>query len=78
MAKVTLTLSDTDEDGGVNFKVEFDPPGEEGDELTAAQSEAALVIDIIRLRAEGYNLGQIAETLNEADYGDIVTVPDGN
>lgn len=73
MAEVNITLSDTDEDGGVNLRVEFDPPvTQDQEELTQAQAEGALVLEIIRLRAEGNSLAQIAEQINEEDYGTII------
>lgn len=73
MATVTLTLADddTDEDG-VLFKVIFDPPLEDEDQvLTAAQSEAALILEIMQRRAMGESLKQIAEEVDDDEYGRI-------
>jgi hypothetical protein len=90
MATVTLTLSDdeTDEDG-ILFKVVFDPPIEDDDQvLTAAQSEAALILEIMQRRAMGESLKQIAEEVDDDEYGRIAggfepggvgfTEPEGN
>lgn len=73
MAKVDLTLSDSDEEGGVSFKVVFDPPVEDDEkDLTPAQAEGAFIMEIMVRRAQGESLQQIAEEMDEEEYGLVV------
>jgi hypothetical protein len=70
MNKVIIELSDTDDDGGVSFHVEFDPPITNDDQiLTPAQAEAAFMIEVMQRRASGQTLQQIAEEMDDEEYG---------
>lgn len=70
MGKITVVLEDTDDDEGVSFHVEFDPPITNEDEyLTAAQAEAAFMVEIMQRRASGQTLEQIAEEMSDEEYG---------
>lgn len=73
MATVNILLMDTEEEGGVTFRVEFDPPIK-GDEeyLSHAQAEAAFLIEIMRRRTEGQTLVQMASEIDEDEYGEVV------
>jgi hypothetical protein len=73
MASVNITLSDTDEDGGVAFRVDFDPPVEDTDiMLTPAQAEGAFIMEVMARRAQGESLSQIAAEMDEDEYGLVV------
>lgn len=72
MAKVTLTLTDDEtEEDGVLFRVEFDPPLTAETVLSAAQSEAALILEIMQRRASGESLHEIADAVDDDEYGRI-------
>lgn len=72
MAKVTLTIADDEtEEDGVLFRVEFDPPLDDDQIITAAQSEAALILEIMQRRAMGETLKEIAEEVDDDEYGRI-------
>jgi hypothetical protein len=74
VAKVTLTFTDTEEDGGVNFRVEFDPPlsSDESADVTHAQAEGMFIAEIMTRRAEGQTLAEMAEEIDDADYGEVI------
>lgn len=65
MAKVSIILSDTEEEGGVSCHVEFSPGVDEATELTTAQSEGAFLIELLQRRASGQTLAQIAEEMQD-------------
>ncbi len=67
MAKVYITLEDTEEEGGVACQVEFNPPvqTEEEIELTTAQSEGAFLVEFLQRRASGQTMSQIAEEMED-------------
>lgn len=70
MAKVNIVIEDTDDDGGVSFHVEFDPPVDtDVSVLSAAQSEGAFIVELMQRRASGETLTQIAEEMD--DYGTV-------
>ncbi len=51
MAKVTITIEDT-EDGGVNVSLDWDPPVEpDSDEATTAQVAAMMCLDALQANA---------------------------
>lgn len=72
MAEVKIIISDTEE-SGVNFRIESSPPldGTE-EELTHAQAEAAFLLEIIEHRAEGFSLAEIAERVDDSEYGEVI------
>jgi hypothetical protein len=73
MAKVNIVITDTEEDGGVNFRVEFDPPiREDQDYITHAQDEAGFILEIMQHRADGLTLKEIAEVMDEDEHGAVV------
>lgn len=85
MAKVTIELSDSEEEGGVNCRVEFDPPvsTKDDEEVTVAQYEGAFLVEIMQRRASGQPLSQIAEEMEDDSLavGGLeieATKPEGN
>ncbi len=73
MAQVNIIITDTEEEGGVNFKVEFDPPIREDQEyITHAQDEAGFILEIMQHRADGLTLKEIAEVMDEDEHGAVV------
>lgn len=86
MAEVKIIITDTEEDGGVNFRFEFDPPlRDDQDILTHAQAEAAFLLEVMNHRAEGLSLEEMVPLIDESEFGDVVegtktseTVFDGN
>lgn len=77
MASVIITISDTDSDGGVNVKAEFDPALEDDEtELTPAQAEGAFLIEVIQRRGSGQTLAEIASEMNDDEYGTLVLEDD--
>ncbi len=54
MAKVTITIEDTD-DSGVNVRFEWDPPIEDADaEATTAQRAAMICMDALQSEASDF------------------------
>jgi hypothetical protein len=51
MAQVTITFNDK-EDGGVDVRIEFDPPAKRDDELTPAQTGALTALQALKSRSE--------------------------
>lgn len=82
MAKVTISLEDTEEEGGVACHVEFNPPvpTEDDVEVTTAQYEGAFVVEVLQRRASGQTLTQIAEEMEDDTLavGGLEIEPDGN
>ena len=73
MAEVKIIITDTEEVGSVNFRVEFDPPlRDDLETLTHAQAEAAFLLEVMNHRAEGLSLSEIAELIDESEYGEVV------
>lgn len=69
MPLITITLEDTEEVDGINFKVVFDPPINDDTVLSAAQSEAAFILEVMQRRASGETLAEIAEEMDDDEYG---------
>lgn len=65
MAQVSITLADDGTDDGVLFRVEFDPPLKEDSLLTAAQSEAGWLIEVMQRRASGQSLAEMAVEMDD-------------
>lgn len=65
MATVTITLADDGTEDGVLFRVQFDPPLKDDDMLTAAQSEAGWLIEVMQRRASGETLAQMAAEMDD-------------
>jgi hypothetical protein len=75
MPTVTITIQDVpDSDDEVNFGVVFDPPLEDDSIITAAQSEAAFIIEVMQRRASGQNLSQMADEMDDEEFGTIEPV----
>lgn len=74
MNRVIITLSDNDDEDGVNLRVEFDPPlDRDAETVSHAQAEAAFLIEIIKRRAQGQTLQEMANEVNEEEYGTVVS-----
>jgi hypothetical protein len=60
MAKVTIVVQDTDEDGGVNVTAEFDPPIKTEHDATPAQIAGVVMIEAAK--------GQAVDDTIEEDF----------
>lgn len=70
MPTVTITLQDDDsEPDAIQFKVQFDPPINDETVVTAAQSEAAFLLEVMQRRASGQTLQEIADEMEDDQYG---------
>lgn len=89
MPTVTITLQDDDsEPDAIQFKVQFDPPINDETVVTAAQSEAAFLLEVMQRRASGQTLQEIANEMDDDEYGRTaggfepggvtITEPEGN
>jgi hypothetical protein len=74
MPTVTITIQDVPDSDEVNFGVVFDPPLEDDSIITAAQSEAAFIIEVMQRRASGQNLSQMADEMDDEEFGTIEPV----
>lgn len=72
MPKVTMTIEDADDSGGISFSVEFNPSiSNDETVLSPAQAEAAFMIEVMQRRASGQTLDQIAEEMADDEYGSV-------
>lgn len=68
MPQVTIILEDDGTDDGVLFKVQFDPPLNDDDILTPAQSEAGWLIEVMQRRASGETLAEMSKDMDDEYY----------